>query len=196
VVGARQRAAAEGHTQGSCAVICQDSDPHHLVERVAGFGGRTHHLEDDEIAGDSAALLDLGHGCTGDVISDEDGTGVDAIVVEALHRSREVHDVARIVAARDDDATTSTRRQGDRVRVLRGRRGEDVANDRAIREARADDAGESRIVAGAAPDDHGDLARSGLLSTDNAAGHADDVGGVCVKESDQHVFHEGGRIVE
>jgi len=66
----------------------------------------------------------------------------------------------------------------------------------AVGKARSDDPAERRVVTGTAADDDRDLARGCLRSAHHTPGHADDVPGVGVEESCEHVLGEGGCVVE
>ena len=59
LVGAGQGAAGEGHAERAGAVVGVRGDAVHLVQREPGVGSGGGDLEDRQVAGDAAALLDL-----------------------------------------------------------------------------------------------------------------------------------------
>ena len=101
-------------------------------------------------------FLDRG---AGDVVGDEDDPGVDAVALQPLLSQGEVHDVAGVVAGGEQQSGAVGGGPADRVGLMGGRRGEDVADHGAVGEAGSDDAAERRIVPGSAADDDRDLAR-------------------------------------
>ena len=143
---AGHRAAGERHAQGPGAVVGLPGDPLHLVEVVAGFGGGAGDLEHHEVPRDATPLLDLLSRGAGDVVGDEDDSGVDALGAQPLLSEREVHDVAGVVAGAEQQSGAGGGGPADRVGLLGGGRGEDVADHRPIGEAGSHDATERRIV--------------------------------------------------
>ncbi len=137
-------------------------------------------------------LLD---GRAGHVVGDVHVAGVDALRLEPLLGQVEVHDVAGVVARREQHAAAAIGRPAHAVGVVGRRRGEDVADHGTVGEPRADDPAEGRVVAGASADHHGHLARWGLGGPNHAARHAGYGVAVHVEESRQGVLHEGRGIV-
>jgi hypothetical protein len=68
-----------------------------------------------------------------------------------------VHDIARVVAEREQHASAAVECPDAAVRLLGGRTGEYVADDGRVTQPRADEAGEGRVVAGPTTDDDRDM---------------------------------------
>ncbi len=132
-VGSRQGAAVERHAEGPGAVVGPDGQPFDVVQVQPGFGGGAGDLEDRQVAGDAAALLDLVQRGAGDVVGDQDGAGLDAFGVEAQLGLAEVQDVAGVVAVAQQHAAAGVGGLGHPVDLAGRGRGEHVAAGRGRR---------------------------------------------------------------
>ena len=135
-----------------------DGEALHLVQVQAGLGGGARDLEDREVAGDAAALLDLVQRGAGDVIGHQHGARLDAFSVEPQLGLAEVQDVAGVVAVAEEHAAAGVGGLGHAVDLPGGGRGEHVAAGGGCRQAGSDESGEGRVVSGAAADHEGHLA--------------------------------------
>ena len=194
---ARQRAATEAHGHGARALVGLLGDADEVVERDAGCRSGTGGLEDHEGAHVAATLLLL-FGLGGrDVIGDVEGAAIDALPNKAVAGHVEVHLVARIVTADDEDAPTVVDGASDPQDVLGGRRGEHVAHHGPVHEAIAHDAAERGIVAGTTTVDDGDLAFGHLGRTGDTTGDLDDIVRIRSDITPEHVLAESlGIVVE
>ena len=120
---------------------------------AALLGGRPGDLEDRQVAGDAATLLELVRRGAPDVVGDQHGAAVDALGPQLVLGGVEVEHVAGVVAVAEQHPTTLIGFLGHGVGPLRRRRGEQVAHRRAMGEAGADEAGEGRVVPGPTADD-------------------------------------------
>ena len=168
---AGQGAAVEGDAERPGAVVGAAGQPLDLVEGRALLGGGAGDLEDREVAGDAAALLDLVRRGAPDVVGDQHGAAVDALGLQLVLGGVEVQHVTGVVAVAEQHPAALVGGLGDGVGPLGGRRGEQVAHGRAVGQAGADEAGEGRVVPGPAADHdrHRGLGRP--RGPDHAAGH-------------------------
>ena len=190
----REGAPGQRHPDGEGELVRPAREALDLVDPEAPGRGRTHDLEDREIAGDAAAVGHLRR--RGDVVGDGDDPGLDALVGEQVDRTGELQDVAGVVAEAEEHAGAAVGGPCDRHRLRRRRGGEDVAADRAVGHALADPAGKGRVVAGAAAEDDRDLSRRGLRRPDDAAVDGDDTVGVGPDEAAHHVGGEPLGVVD
>jgi hypothetical protein len=196
-VGARHRAAVEGHAEREGRGVGRPHHPLDLVEVEPGLGGSAGDLVDGEGAGDAAALADLRSGGGGDVVGDVDDPRVDALGPQPVGRHAEVEHVTRVVAEAQHHAGAAVRGAPDTIDLLRGRGGEQVAEDARVGEAGPDDA----VVGGEVPrpttDQQADLALRRTAGADEARGvrHPLDVGGVGQREAADDLVLELRRVV-
>ncbi len=134
-------------------------------------------------------------GGAGDVVRDAERAGGYARGGQLLGRLAEVEDVAGVVPVGEQDTAARLGGLGDPADLVRGGRGEDVADRRAVREALAHQAGEGRVVAGPAADDDGDLAGDGTGGPDHPARDPADPAGVGGGEAFEGLVGEGGGVV-
>src|SRR5699024_9191741 len=130
----------------------------HRLEMITAFGGRSRHLEHEEVSGDPPSGVGLGRGATGDIVGDHDGAGVDSLGSEPSCGKAEVQHVSLVVAVAEEHPRTSVGRFRGAVDLFGAGAGEHVADDRTVREPRADEPRERGVVSAAAPDHHSDLA--------------------------------------
>ncbi len=194
--GAGEGAAVEGDAEGTGAVVGPDGQPFDVVQVQSGFGGGAGDLEDRQVPGDAAALVDLVQGCAGDVVGDQDGAGLDAFGVEPELRLAEVEDVPGVVAVAEQDAAAGVGGFGHPVDLSGGGGREHVPARRGGGQAGPDQAGEGRVVAGAAADHQGHLPGGDLGGADDAAVHPGDVAAVGGDKAVQCLIREVGWVVE
>ena len=127
LLGAGQRAAVEGHAERTGAVVGLDGEALDVVQVQSRLGGGAGDLEDGQVAGDAAALLDLLQRGAGNVIGDQDRAGLDALGVEPELRLAEVQDVAGVVAVAEQHSAAGVGGLGYAVDLAGGGRGEHVA---------------------------------------------------------------------
>ena len=138
LVGARHRAAVEGHAEGVRRRVGLGHHALDLVEVEPGLGGRAGDLVDGERAGDPAPLVLLVERGGGDVVGDVDDPGVDALGAEPVGGDLEVEPVAGVVAEAHDDAGATVGGPADPVDLLGRRGGEEVAEHGTVGEPGAD----------------------------------------------------------
>ena len=109
------------------------AEPFDLVQVQPGLGGGAGDLEDRQVPGDAAALLDLVQRGAGDVVGDQDGAGLDALGVEPQLGLAEVQDVAGVVAVAQQHAAAGVGGLGHPVDLPGRGRGEHVAAGRCRR---------------------------------------------------------------
>ena len=115
LVSSRQGAPGEGHPEGPGAIVDTIEDLDDLVDVTTFLTGSRCHLEDREVAGDATTLEVILGACRGDVVGDEQATGVDAFAAQPFRRLPEVQDVTGVVAKTDEDSRSPIRRLADRV---------------------------------------------------------------------------------
>ena len=172
------------------------AQPLDLVEGGAFLRGGPSDLEDREVAGDAATLLELVRRSAPDVVGDQYGAAVDPLRLQLVLGGVEVEHVTGVVAVAEQHPPALVGGLGDGVRPLGGRGGEQVAHGRAVREAGADEAGEGRVVPGSATDDdrHRGLGRP--RGADHAARHGPHPAARGGDEAVHQLVQEIGRVVE
>ncbi|MCY1229773.1 hypothetical protein D9M72_421580 [compost metagenome] len=195
-VRSRQRAAVECHAQGTGAVVGPDGQTFDGVEVQSCFRRGTGNLEDRQVPGNAAALLDLVQRSAGDVVRDQDGAGFDALGVKPQLGLAEVEHVAGVVAVAQQHAAARVGGLGHPVDLAGCRGSEHVATGGARGEARSHEACEGRVVAGSAAHHQGHLAGGHLGGADHAAVHPGDVPAVGCHKAVQCLIREISGVVE
>ena len=144
-------------------------DALHLVHRRTAVGRRTRGLEREDHPRHAAALGALRGGGARDIVGDDDGGGLAALVLEVLAGLREAHAVATVVAEHAHHARAAVRRpDGLAADVERGS-SEHFADRARGQHPGADVPREHGQVTEAAAGDHADLA---LARSCGACDHA------------------------
>lgn len=115
-------------------------------------------LDDEDVARDPPALVDLRLRGSRDIVPDAHRPGLDAFGLGKLGGDVKIHVVAGVVAIDKHGAATAVSRLDRREDGIWRRRGENPAAGGGIRQVVPDQAVEERLVTAAAADHEGDLA--------------------------------------
>ncbi len=154
--GLRKRACGQRHAHGIRARVGMAGKALHLIQRLVHVGGSACGLEDEDVACHATPFAALGRGR--DVVSGQDGAGLDPLDLQQLGGHVEVHHVARIVAVHEQHPSAAIGRQRRIDNGLRRRRGKHVADGRSIGQTLAHKANKGRLVPGPSANDQGHLA--------------------------------------
>ena len=190
-VGAGERAAGEGDSEGARGRVRLGENALDLLEVLAGLGGRPRDLEDREVPRNAAALVEFVLGAGGYVVGDHQGVGGDSLRAQTLDGLAEMQDVARVVPESHEHSGAAVCRLENRVRLGARRGGEDVPAHGAVGDPGAYPAGERRVVTRSAAVDHGHLPLRSRGGADDAAVDRLDVALVGQDEPSQRL---GGKI--
>ena len=138
-----------------CALVVTPDD----FVQVGGHGGHpAGDLDHEQVAGDSAPLVDALERRGSHVVPDPHRLDPDALVGGHFGGHVEVQDVAGVVAVEIEHPFALVQGLGERQDDVGRWRGEDVAAGSAVPQVFADEPVEERLVAAAAADQQADLA--------------------------------------